>query len=113
MNLEPRGSANHLQLCAVEVQWLPRDCSLHSSGDFHCALFQLSTAAFSAALNFRDTPLAKSPSSSPPIAVAPEPQDFDSQRRQHPPDLPVLAFLEHNFQPGIAFPAPQFAHALH
>src|SRR6266481_6117574 len=69
MRLEPRGSANHLQLRGFKGHALLRNCLLLAAWRNHRVLFQLSTAAISATLNFRDFPLAKSPSSSPPIAT--------------------------------------------
>src|SRR5258708_14651753 len=66
MEVEPRGSARYLQLhrlsCSVRLFLLVPE-------NPYGVLLQFSTAAFSAALNFRDCPLAKSPSSSPPIAT--------------------------------------------
>src|SRR5216683_702499 len=69
MRLEPRGSANHLQLRGFKGHALLRNCFLLAVWRNHRVLLQFSTAAISATLNFRDFPLTKSPSSSPPIAT--------------------------------------------
>src|SRR5437879_12373789 len=40
-------------------------------------------------------------------------QDFHAELFQNAANLPVLALVQDDFKPGIAFTAPQFANALH
>src|SRR5260370_16788556 len=99
MRLEPRGSANHLQLRDFKGHALLRNCFLVAVWRNHRVLFQLSTAAISATLNSRDFPLAKSPSLQPANRHAHRPQGWESGRwvvaTRAPPPSPMF-FLHVN-----------------